>query len=147
MDEALVIPIVAILMPMFLVPAVILMRQSARNREWQHRERMKAMELGLPVPGAEAWAGRSAIAIGAVMPVGVFVASMVTNATTRNDDVWVAAAFVSLAGVIGGVRLAGRQFGMQAKGRGRQAEAVAFDRRHGKPAFNPDADDAIARHC
>ena len=147
MDEDILIPIVAILMPLFLVPTVMVLRQSARKREWQHRERMKAMEMGLPAPGAEAWSGRAAIAIGAAMPVAVFVVGWFANMTTRNDEVWVPVALVGGAGVLGGLRLAGRNIGTMIRPASRpQFGHAAFARGTAKPTFDPDAYDAIARH-
>jgi hypothetical protein len=148
MHEDILIPIVAILMPLFLVPTVMVLRSSSRKRECQHRERMKAMEMGLPVPGIEAWSGRTAIAVGAVMPVGVFFMGWLANLTTHNDDVWVAVALVAVAGVFGGIRLAGRQVGWMARPAVKpQLRRAAQERGAAKPAFDPDAYDAIARHA
>ncbi|QDV35762.1 hypothetical protein [Tautonia plasticadhaerens] len=147
MDDANMIPIVAILMPLFLVPTVMVLRQASRKREWQHRERMKAMEMGLPAPGAEAWSGRAAIAIGAAMPVAVFVVGWFANMTTHNDDVWVPVALVGGAGVLGGLRLAGKNIGSMIRPTPRpQPRPSAFARGTAKPPFDPDAYDAIARH-
>lgn len=145
MQAEIVIPIVAILMPLALVPTVMVLRQSARKREWQHRERMKAIDLGIPVPGAEAWMGRSAIAIGAIMPIGVFAVAWLASMTTHHDEVWLAAALVSAAGVIGGARLGGHRSVVKHQQEG-EHRLSAFTRANGKPSFNPEAYDAIARH-
>jgi preprotein translocase subunit YajC len=48
MDEDLLIPMTAILMPMILVPTIITMVHRQRKREWHHKERLRALELGLP---------------------------------------------------------------------------------------------------
>ena len=145
MSDDILIPIVAILMPVVLVPTVMVLRQSARKREWQHRERMKSLELGVPIPGSEAWASRVAIAIGAVMPVCVFAIAWLASLTTRSDDVWVAAAVVGGAGVLGGIRLAGRTISACPRIEWESAE-TGYSQRQTKPPFNPDAYEAIVRH-
>ncbi len=48
--EPLIIPIVAILMPLVLVPTILVLKHRHKRREWEHRERIKAMELQMPVP-------------------------------------------------------------------------------------------------
>ena len=148
MHDDVFIPVVAILMPLLLVLTVMLLRQSARRREWLHRERMKAMERGIPVPGADVWSGRTAIAVGAVMPLGIFTIGWLANMTTGNDSVWAAVGLVAIVGVYGGIRLAGRQLGSMAQPAIKaQSRRAADDRGTAKPAFDPDAYDAIARHA
>ena len=141
-----VIPVVAILMPLFLVPTIILLKQAGRKREWEHRERMKALELGLPVPGSEAWTGRAAIAVGGIMPVGVFAVAWLASVSSHHPDEspWLAAAIVGGLGVFCGARLVGSLAGR--RGGDESAEAAVRPAGLRKPAFNPDAYDAIARH-
>ena len=143
MNDDAIIPIVAILMPLFLVPTIMILKHSSRKREWQHKERMHALEHGHAVPGSEAWPARVAIGIGAVMPICVFGIAWLAQLTTHNDDLWVAAALVGGGGVIGGTRLAGRIAGGRPEHHGSPIGSSAFAR-NGKPAFNPDAYDAIA---
>ena len=143
MNNDAIIPIVAILMPLLLVPTIMILRHSSRKREWQHKERMHALEHGHTVPGSEAWPARAAIGIGAVMPVCVFGVAWLSQLTTDNDRVWLAAALVGGTGVLGGTRLAGRLVGGRPGRRGPTIESPGFER-NGKPAFNPDAYDAIA---
>ncbi|MEW4571068.1 hypothetical protein AB1L88_24630 [Tautonia sp. JC769] len=146
-DDELVIliPILAILMPLILVPTVIVLRQRARRREWEHRERMKAMEMGLPVPGTEVWASRVAIALGAVMPVGVFAIAWLASLTTQIAEVWIAAALVGVVGVVQGSRLTNHPLSGTHRGdREDRRAARGYDR--AKPQFDPDAYEAIVRH-
>ena len=42
--DPLVIPIVGILMPLLLVPTILVLKYRQARREWEHLERMKAME-------------------------------------------------------------------------------------------------------
>jgi hypothetical protein len=146
-DDALVvlIPIVAILMPLVLVPTVIVLRQRDRRREWEHRERMKAMEMGLPVPGTEVWASRVAIALGAVMHVGVFAIAWLATLTTTVDEVWIAATLVGGAGVLSGARLASRAIWGRHRAE-QEGQRSGLAHAHAKPQFDPDAYEAIVRH-
>lgn len=145
MSDDVVIPLVAIMLPMILVPTVLVLRQSTKQREWCHVERMKAMERGVPVPGTEIWTSRVAIAIGAIMPVGVFGIAWLTSLTTNVDKVWVAAALVGGAGVFGGIRLAGQAIAAR-PAEGRSANSESYTSVNDKPAFDPDAYEAIVRH-
>lgn len=145
-DElVMIIPIVAILMPLILVPTVIVLRQRGRRREWQYRERMKAMEMGLPVPGSEVWTSRVAIAIGAVMPVGVFAVAWFASLTTSVDEVWIAATLVGVIGVIQGARLANRAISGTHRD-DREGQRPGLAQAQAKPQFDPDAYEAIVRH-
>ena len=46
--------VVAVLMIVVALPVVLSMRHAARDREFQHAERLKALEVGLPWPGEPA---------------------------------------------------------------------------------------------
>ena len=45
-------PILGILMPLVLVPTILVLKHRHQRREWEHKERMKAMEIQLPTPPA-----------------------------------------------------------------------------------------------
>lgn len=138
MTEA-VIPLASIALPMFLVPTIIAMKMEGKKREMRHAERMRAMEMGLPVPGDLGWAAATAIAIGAGVPIGSFVAALVARvATDAGDNIFAAPAVVSVVAVACGTSMCKRLIG-----RGRVEEAEPHPA--GKPAFNPDAYDAVAR--
>ena len=47
--DPLLIPIVAILMPLVLAPTVIFLKHRHSRREWEHLERMKAMDFHMPM--------------------------------------------------------------------------------------------------
>ena len=53
------IPIVGILMPLVLVPMIMILKHRTLQSEWQHKERMQAIEMGLPpAPARPAAASR-----------------------------------------------------------------------------------------
>jgi len=135
-----VIPLAGIALPLFLVPTIIAMKMEGKKREMRHAERMRAMEMGLPIPGDTGWAAATAIAIGAGVPIGSFVATLIARVMTdASDSIFQAPALVSIVAVACGAGLCKR---LIARGRVEEPEVV---RAAGKPAFNPDAYDAVAR--
>ncbi|HEV3165176.1 MAG TPA: hypothetical protein VGZ22_14210 [Isosphaeraceae bacterium] len=136
------IPIVAILMPLALVPTVMAMRHATRKREWEHAERMKALELGVPVPGSDSWRAAVCMAIGAGVPVGAFAFAWIAGMTTHTSaDSWEAAVAVGIPGVLCGTFLAARL--LPSRNRPQITETNAFA--NGKPALDPDTYDVVGR--
>ena len=72
MNEAIAIPIMALLIPIIVAPTAIVFRYVRFHREIKHAERMRALELGRPFPGDEPWWSpeRIIVAIGAGVPLG-----------------------------------------------------------------------------
>ena len=66
-DEAVLIPIIGMMIPMVVVPTVLLVRYLRLRREMLHRERMRALELGQPAPGTNTWP--AAVAALGIRPV------------------------------------------------------------------------------
>ncbi len=131
---------------------------AARKRDYLHRERMKALEMGLPVPGDNAWSAAVCIAIGAVVPVGALIVALVATSLARSNDrelppemavlvqtrssgpetaIWTGSTLVGLAGVVGGSTLALRLFG--SRQRSKHSDGFA------KPVVDPDAYDVVGR--
>lgn len=141
--------------PLFLLPVVLLgslvilvpvwlgIRHAARERQMEHEERMRALELGRPMPGDGPWwsPGRVVVAIGAGVPIGVFSVVWLAILTTGTDGsfAWPAAGGVSLAAVICGTILAVHL--------PQQAQSHSpLDSRSEKPAFDPEAYDIAGQH-
>ncbi|HWE36647.1 MAG TPA: hypothetical protein VG406_08775 [Isosphaeraceae bacterium] len=142
MHPEVVVPLAGIALPLFLVPTIIAMKHARLKREWEHLERMKAMELGRPVPSAlgdDAWPAMVAIGLGAVMPVGVFVVTWLASLTAHLDgEVFVAPLLVGVAGVLGGTTLGHRLLTARERSRADSAS-------NAKPAYDPDAFDVVGR--
>jgi hypothetical protein len=144
--DPLVIPIVAILMPLVLVPSILTLKHWHARREWAHLERMKAMELGLPVANRpETWGPKSVVPIGAGVPIAsVFFAFLTcTDGPPSVEGVpiaavaWGCAALISAGAMITSLILAFLL--VRSRERARAAEAMnAF-----KPAYDPDAFDVV----
>ena len=136
------IPVVAMLIPIVVVPTAMVLKQQRRKREYEHQERMKALEMGHLLPVGHAWSAFAVTAIGAGVPIGAFLFAWLASLTNHAaDEVWPVAGVVGLAGVGGGVYLAKRVLGFRDN---RPApREVAFG--NGKPAFDPDAYDVAGR--
>ena len=108
------IPILGILMPIVLVPLILMLKHRTLQREWQHKERMKAIEMGGSPPPSTA-AG-SVVAIGAGVPIASVLAAAVTSLsyqpTSAGDEVpvfgiaWGCAFLISILGMGSGLILA-----------------------------------------
>jgi hypothetical protein len=141
MDE-LLIPILGILMPLVLIPMIMVLRYRGRKREWEHAERMKALELGLPAPGNESWPARVCIAIGAGVPVGSFFFAWVASLESgHGEPFWEAATMVGGLGVLCGTFLATRLL----PSRSRAQDPAARSNPYAKSALDPDVYDVVGR--
>ena len=139
--------------------------ETRRSDDHDLRERMKALEMGLPLPGDGAWTSALCIAIGAVVPVASLVVGLIATLVPPGGrrlsghsgdlsnvvfwdhvqssnyyiTIWTGVGFVGVAGVVGGTLLAMRLLGSRDRSRG---EAPA----HAKPpVFDPDAYDTVGR--
>jgi hypothetical protein len=145
MHEELVIPIIALFLPMVLVPSVITLKHRQKKREWLHQERMRAIELGLPVPPSEHGLGMAVTAVGAGVPMAAVFAAFLTStsASATGEDpvsmlgvIWGSTAIICSFAVISSTIL-----GITALRSGRPVEEPASQ----KPAFDPDAYDVVGR--
>jgi hypothetical protein len=145
--EPLMIPIVAILMPLVLVPTILVLKHRHKKREWEHRERMRAMETPFPIPHALGLGtSRGVAAIGAGVPVASVLAAFLTSISwepTTYDDVsvpavaWACAVLISAGALVTSLVLAS----MHAKAAEKAASAARMDL--AKPAFDPDTLDVV----
>jgi hypothetical protein len=138
--DPLVIPIVGMAIPIILVPVILGLRHARLERELEHAERIKALELGQTLPQDEPWwtPARICVAIGAGVPVGVFgCALMASHSIGYQEPIWTAAGVVGVAGVLCGTFLTGRYFAQYAQAKSIRSEGFA------KPVFEPDAFDVV----
>lgn len=109
--DPLIIPIVGMSIPILIVPTALAAKRAQRERELEHAERMKALQLGRTLPRDEPWwtPARLGLALGLGVPSSVFAcAAVVTLATGYHSGIWLAAAVVGSAGVVWGSDLARR---------------------------------------
>ena len=143
MNLGLLIPIIAVSIPIVVVPVALFFKHANLQRELEHAERMKALEMGRTLPQDEPWWSppRIAVAIGAVVPIASLgIAFVTTEAGGPRDEVWIFSSLVALAGVICGSTLSVKHFNHKAA-----IELAALQANpssaSGKPAFDPDAYD------
>jgi hypothetical protein len=135
------IPIVGMTIPIVLVPVGLAMKHARIERELEHAERMKALELGRTLPHDESWwsPARISAAIGVGVPIGVFFCAWQVSSSgmEQTPAVWVSAGLVGLAGVVCGSLLANRHFART------EAAQRAVDRYLDKPDVDADAFDVV----
>jgi len=115
-------------------------RHDRYKRELEHKERMRALELGRSLPGDLAWLSpaRLSLLIAAGVPIGIFAcASTATVKVGFHTDVWIASAMVGLASVVCGTVLAALSSARTDQAR-HQAELAP------KPEVSEDAYDVVS---
>jgi hypothetical protein len=143
MHDEMAIPMAGIALPLILVPTIMGMKHVARKREYQHLERMKALELGRPLPGGDAWASAMAIAIGAVVPLGSILIGWLASLTTSSPTApWEAAGPVAGVGVVCGFVLGWRLIGARSAAKRSQPS----EELNGKPIYDPEAYEFVGHH-
>ncbi len=132
-----------------LVILLTVLRNGQRRREWEHAERMRSLEMGLPLaPRNAPWAKATVgLAIGAGVPLYAFLftgLSTTNGPETLSSEIWLAPTLVSLVSVVGACILTGYLFGQGSRSDQVPAagETSVFHNAHGmKPAHDPDAFD------
>ena len=107
--EEAIIPLVALAIPMVIAPVAIIAKTVSKHRELEHKERIRAIELGRVLPQDESWwsRGRISAMIGAGVPVvTMFLAWMASESLGGREEVWITATLVGMTAVICGSRLA-----------------------------------------
>lgn len=141
MNDVFMIPIVAMLIPIIVVPVAIAAKQARRRREFEHAEK-RGPGAGPADPQSHAWPALVAIFIGAGVPVGTFLICWLATASTNHvtDQIFMVAGLVSFAAVIAGFRLGANLIA---------ASSVLHEEtpvvRNGKPTLDPDAYDVVSR--
>lgn len=147
--DPLVIPVVAILMPLVLVPTILVMKFRHQRRNWEHLERLKAMETQLPIPLGQAIAGAGGVtAIGAGVPavsvLGAFLTTLLWDSPVASDSAivpvfaWICAATISSLAMGTSLKLAS-----MSRDAAHQSELSAA-MSDGKPVYDPDAFDVVS---
>jgi hypothetical protein len=141
----------AILLAIF-AGVVLLIHNSQIRREWEHAERMKAVEMGHALPARDASWARAwvCISIGAGVPLVAFVLTFIAHERPGTaDEIFVAPAIVSVLSVISSAVLGGFLFHKPtsadrelASNRDGSTGSPVLDR---KQAADPDAIDVVGR--
>jgi hypothetical protein len=148
-DEAILIPLAALAIPIIVAPTAIVVNYLRRRGEQVHRERMHALEVGQPYGApASMWpVAMASLAVGAIVPLGsFFLAWMATvSEAVSGDGVFFAATVVAVCGIFAGSRLGHRML----DAREREAPRMVNDHHangSAKPAaYDPDTFDVVSR--
>ncbi len=147
--DPLIIPVIAILMPLLLVPTILTLKHRHKRREWEHMERMRALNGPQPLTRLGNWVGGGGVAaIGAGVPIASVLAALVITLSWQEMPyepipvpvfAWAGAVVISLAGLGTSLLLALLQARTQ-----RQLDAAAVaELRADKPVFDPDTFDVV----
>jgi hypothetical protein len=147
--DPLLIPIVAILMPLVLAPTIMFMKHRHSRREWEHLERMKAMDFHVPMQSPpQLGKAANVTAIGAGVPfVSVLAALMTTLIWEPSVDgdpsvvpgiAWGCAVLISACAMFSSLILAFMH------GRAAQHAEASAAMHNGKPVYEPDAFDVVS---
>jgi hypothetical protein len=146
--DPLLIPIVAILMPLVLAPTVMFLKHRHSRREWEHLERMKAMDFHVPMQSPpRVGATRNVAAIGAGVPVvsviTAFLTTLIWEPTPEGDPMvpaiaWGCALLISAGAMFTSLVLAFMH------GRTTQHAEASAAMYNGKPIYEPDAFDVVS---
>jgi hypothetical protein len=113
MIDPLIIPIVAIGLPLILVPIILGFRYERYKRELEHAERIKALELGRTLRRDDSWwtLPRISVAIGAGVPAVVFFCAWQASESLQEPEpAWIGAGIVGVVAVVSGSVLAARYY-------------------------------------
>ncbi len=129
---------------------LLLTRNGERRREWEHAERMRSLEMGLPVPPHDASRVKAAvcIAIGVGVPMMAFGVGLAAylEGPVHYVELWIAPGIVSGLSVAGACILAGILFGGRSNSSDSSRAGGEIARRNGaKPAHEPDTIDVVGR--
>jgi hypothetical protein len=133
----LAITIVAVLCPAIGIPVYLGLRHERWKRQLEHTERMRALELGRPLPGDESWLSptRIGLLIAVAVPIGVFCCAMVATAMAGfQEGIWIPTAVVSVTAVLCGSKTAGHA----------AHTTAALNRELPKPVVEEDAYDVVS---
>jgi hypothetical protein len=147
--DPLYIPIVAILMPLILVPTTLVMKYRQQRRKWEHLERLKAMESQFPVPFRTAITRAGGVtAIGAGVPavsvLGAFLTTLLWEPLAAADSAivpaiaWVCTAVISAFAMGTSLKLASMTR------ESAHATEIAAAMSNGKAVYDPDAFDVVS---
>src|SRR4051795_9387208 len=110
MNSGLIIPLAGIMLPVVLVPIIIAMTSRMKKREWQHKERLRAIELGMPASAPhQSLGGGTVTMIGAGVPAASVLSALLftMNLSEGHPDympilavVWGFAFMISIAALI-----------------------------------------------
>ena len=148
-NEALIIPLAGIMLPLVLVPMVMTLKFRIKKREWEHLERMRALQMGVaPVQAGHRIGPGVLLGLGTGVPAASVVAASITSLSLPAElsdplaaiaIAWGCAWLISTGAMVTAVVLGV----VQARS---QKDTSTLDHEAGaKAAYEPDAYDVVSR--
>jgi len=148
MNEELIIPLAGIMLPLFLVPTIILLVHRQKKREWLHKERLRALDTGVPASVPDRTPGGGTLAaIGAGVPIASVLAAWMSTMSVSDSHpdymaiiavAWGCAFMISTGALITSLVLG--VLLMRSRKPGQPVDYFAAN----KPAYEPDAYDVVS---
>ncbi len=148
MNEELIIPLAGIMMPLVLVPSIILLVHRQKKREWLHKERLRALEIGLPASAPDrTLGGGTVVVIGAGVPIAAVLTAWMTSMSVSDTHpdympiiaiAWGCSFLISTGALITSLVLG--VLLMRSRKPGQPVDYFAAN----KPAYEPDAYDVVS---
>lgn len=135
MPDILLVPLAALAIPLVITPIALGIRHARYLREVEHKERMRAMDLGRVLPCDQTWTSPSRLIAGIGIVVPLVALAVASKTVTYGNGVGTACGMIGVAGLVCGTWLANRYlFGA--------TEGFAPG---SKPIQDPDAFDVVGR--
>ena len=148
-NEALIIPLAGIMLPLVLVPMVMTLKFRIKKREWEHLERMRALQMGVaPVQAGHRIGPGVLLGLGTGVPAASVVAASMTSLNLPADLsdpvaavglAWGCAWLISTGAMVTAVVLGLVQARAQKDASTLDHEAAT------KQAYDPDGYDVVSR--
>jgi len=138
--EDVLIPLAAIALPLFLVPTVMVLKQAGKKREYEHTERMRALETGQAMPGHTNWTGATVCTlVGAGVPAASFLFTFLAYVNAHNAPaaIFIAPVVTSFFALFSAAALGSSIF--------KSGKAANAEESVGKPVYDPDAYETVGR--
>jgi hypothetical protein len=146
MNDDVAIPLLVIGLPVLVFGTVWMFRFFHRRREMEHRERMRSLDLGQPLPGAAPGAGLVCATMGAGVPIAACFCALIATLSIRDEDlivvIWAFTMIIAVGGLVAGYRLALRLLASPAPS---ARPFTTIPSAHDKPQTDPDLYDVVGR--
>ena len=140
MIDEVVIPLAGMAIPIVIVPTILGFKMAQKKRDYEHLERMRALETGQALPSRTAWpAAVTLTSIGAGVPIASFFFTFLASVNGAGPgEIWIAPVVATLLSSLVTGNLAPKLLS--------PPRSAPFDPlANGKPVHDPDAFDVVGR--
>lgn len=146
MKDDVAIPLLVVGLPILVFGTVLLFRFLNSRRAMDHRERMRSLDLGQPLPVGAPGAGLVCATMGAGVPIAACFFALIATLSIRDEEltviIWAFAMIVAVGGLVAGYRLALRLLSTPAPS---ARPFTPIQNAYDKPLADPDLYDVVGR--